>query len=148
MFPDLVNFIEKQLKILSDPLFGDIQDSKVDKRSIKIKSQKYKESSFATVAAVNTAMEPQENTATPGHDKKSCLCCQGAHPLGECNKLKKKMHKDKITFLKEKGVCFGCLKVGHMSKDCKARLICSVCNRNHPSVLHIQFKEKESIPLH
>lgn len=143
LFHDLVNFIEKQVKIMSDPLFGDIHESKVDtgKRSLKVKGQKYKESSFATVTA---DVEPEQPQTVPGNQKDPCLCCQGAHLLGECNKLKRMMHKDKIVFLKEKGICFGCLKRGHMSKDCKGRLICKVCNAKHPSILHIQFKEKES----
>lgn len=52
------------------------------------------------------------------------------------------MHREKIDFLKEKGVCFGCLKIGHMSKDCKSRLTCDVCNQNHPEILHIEQKDK------
>lgn len=41
-FPDLVNLIEKQVIILSDPLFGDIQNSRVDtgKRSLKVRGIK------------------------------------------------------------------------------------------------------------
>lgn len=53
------------------------------------------------------------------------------------------MHKDKIAFLKVKGICFGCLKLGHMNKDCKAHLTYKVCDKRHPSILHIKFKGNE-----
>lgn len=53
-----------------------------------------------------------------------------------------KVHKDKINFIKEKGICFGCLKVGHTSKDCRSRLDCNVCHQKHPSVLHIERQDK------
>lgn len=51
------------------------------------------------------------------------------------------MHREKIDFLKKRGVCFGCLKVGHMSKDCNSSLTCDVCNKNHPEILHIEQKD-------
>lgn len=56
------------------------------------------------------------------------------------------MHREKIDFLKEKGVCFGCLNVGHMSKDCRSRLFCKLCNLKHPTILHIHSKVKEIKP--
>ncbi|XP_062420786.1 BICD family-like cargo adapter 1 [Pungitius pungitius] len=56
--------------------------------------------------------------------------------------MQNKMHKEKLNFLKEKGICFGCLCVGHMSRDCEKRLTCTVCGQMHPSILHIQQKER------
>jgi len=62
--------------------------------------------------------------------------------MDACFSLKKKMHKEKISFIKERGICFGCLVPGHMSKNCYNRLTCKVCNQSHPTVLHIG-REKE-----
>lgn len=39
-------------------------------------------------------------------------------------------------------MCFGCLKAGHMSKECRSRLICSECNLKHPTILHNHSKDK------
>lgn len=61
--------------------------------------------------------------------------------MEEYKEFEKKKHREKVNFIKEKAVCFGCLHVGHMSKECKRRLTCKVCNQKHPSVLHIHFKE-------
>lgn len=153
-FSDLVDFIERQVKILSDPLFGNIQDAKpaaTVKSSTKTREKsRPRGSSFATaVTPVKTSV--QENLTTNGmkgnvpttNSQSSCLFCnKSGHTLGRCPQIRKKMHREKIDFLKEKGVCFGCLKIGHMSKDCKSRLTCDVCNQNHPEILHIEQKDK------
>ncbi|KAK0131196.1 hypothetical protein N1851_034101 [Merluccius polli] len=62
-----------------------------------------------------------------------------------CSQFGLKPHKDKVTFIKQNGVCFGCLeKAGHISKNCTKRLTCSICNKQHPSALHIKVKEQAS----
>lgn len=40
-------------------------------------------------------------------------------------------------------MCFGCLCVGHMSKDCRKCPICRVCNYRHPTLLHFHPKAKQ-----
>lgn len=59
-----------------------------------------------------------------------------------CPQLEKRTHKEKIGFLRDKGVCFGCLCIGHISKDCRKRISCGKCGLKHPTVLHIPAKEK------
>ena len=66
------------------------------------------------------------------------MCCNKDHALEECPRFEEKTHRDKINLLKEKGVCFGCLRIGHRSKFCDKRLTCKVCSQTHPSVLHIK----------
>ncbi|XP_031438690.2 uncharacterized protein LOC116224090 [Clupea harengus] len=141
-FADLVQFIEKQAKICSNPVFGDIQES-VASRSKRPEVSKPmfrpKVSYAANVAAVTTPV-----TSNMDSDVKSpCLCCDGAHSLEHCSDFKKKTHREKLNLLQEKALCFGCLRTGHRSKDCHAgRLSCNICNRMHPSVLHINFQVK------
>jgi len=142
MFSDLVKFIERQVKILSDPLFGNIQDAKQTstvKTSTIIKSRERSSprSSFATtVTPMETAVESngvERNLFISSHNY--CLFCNKIdHTLERCPQMKKKKHREKIDFLKEKGVCFGCLKRGHLSRDCKSRLTCDTVhvNKNIP----------------
>ncbi len=59
-----------------------------------------------------------------------------------CPQLRKRSHKEKFGFLKESGVCFGCLCIGHISKECRKRLLCDVCGLRHPTLLHTFPKEK------
>lgn len=97
MFPDLFNVIGQQVKSLSNPHFGNIQEAqphssvtyKVMPKSLN------KKRSLATVAAVNASEDIRHteqqvhNTSTPFMSK-SVLCgaCKGGHTL-KCAQLKK-----------------------------------------------------------
>lgn len=65
-----------------------------------------------------------------------------SHLLDKCLHFQLKLHPDKINFIKGNGICFGCSKVGNTRKDCGGRLNCNVCHQKHPSVLHIEEKDK------
>ena len=152
-FSDIVNLIERQVSIASSPLFGNIQDTFTSTPQYKERNKvsqgcfKGKGSSFATsVAAVNAQPVTQMQNERNLPDKPTrvfCLLCEEGHKLESCPKMEKKLHGEKMNFLKEKGVCFGCLSVGHMSKDCHRRLSCKVCNLKHPTILHIHSREKK-----
>lgn len=145
-FSDLVTFIERRVSILSDPLFGDIQDQStnaaVNKTLTRFKSQPRNKVRGSVVATTVTSLEPPEEVEEPPfHPEKAesvgCLCCSRNHSLEECKQFKGKKHKEKLLFLREKRICFACLCSGHMSRDCERRLTCQVCSQTHPTVLHI-----------
>ena len=69
------------------------------------------------------------------------MFCSGNHSLEKCQQFTRKKHRDRISFLKEQGLCFGCLCAGHLSRQCDKRLVCRVCGQNHPSVLHIDKRD-------
>ncbi len=79
-------------------------------------------------------------SASKSNENKTCLFCQGNRVLERCYALKKKSQRKKIDILKGKGICFSCLKSGHISKECDNRLVCEVCKQMHPTVLHIYRK--------
>lgn len=139
-FSDVVDFIERQVKILSDPVFGNIQDvSPVGGRKMNIKvSQPKTRSSFATTITAMPEIKEHHKMST----NRICLFCSGEHMLDVCNKLTRKSHREKMNFLMMRGICFGCLHTGHLSRDCKKRSICNVCSLKHPSLLHIYPHEK------
>lgn len=160
-FLDIVTFIEHQVRIVSDPIFGDIQNVQLNtgnKTFNKMKPQskpKFRGDSFATTITNidNTTLEENikskqvQQQSTPSAKTTSiCLCCSQNHTLEQCPQLEKRTHKNKINFLKEKGVCFGCLCTGHLSKDCDKRLTCKVCSQKHPSILHIKLKQSAENP--
>ena len=146
-FMDIVRFIEQQVRIVSDPVFGDIQDAAVIKGTIKSKPQmktQFNRNSFAThvsIANESKADVSQHEMSSTKVNPISCLYCAGGHALEQCPQLERKVHREKLDFLKEKGLCFGCLSTGHLSKNCDRRISCKYCNQTHPSVLHIKKKE-------
>lgn len=56
--------------------------------------------------------------------------------------LEKRAHDEKIDFLRKSRMCFSCLCIGHISKDCRQRLTCKVCYLKHPGILRIYQREK------
>ncbi|XP_028406789.1 uncharacterized protein LOC114529231 [Dendronephthya gigantea] len=67
---------------------------------------------------------------------KSCILCLKPHNLNECEEFRKKTLLERKGFIREKGLCFGCLKQGHISSKCNDKLTCKTCEKKHPSVLH------------
>lgn len=63
--------------------------------------------------------------------------------MEQCKLFEKKKHREKVEFIKGKGICFGCLHQGHISKYCRKRLTCTSCSKQHPSVLHIEQTEQK-----
>lgn len=136
-FTDLEEFIERQVRIVSDPIFGDFhypQHHSGTGRPVTrvrtmsgVKSQK--PCSYA--ATVTTSDNPTERKVTadapvtgmrptdkraPSQRNNLCSCCSQRHALEQCTKFDRKMHKEKISFVKEKGLCFGCLHSGHIKQ--------------------------------
>ena len=138
----LVSYVERQASVMSDPIYGNIQDLSITKVKPKLmlKQQIPKpKGTFATNLNVRPHQEPRNSDRSPDSP---CLFCKGDHKLKSCTELEKIVHKEKITFLKQNGICFGCLvKAGHVSKDCTGRLSCSICQKSHPSVLHIKTEQ-------
>lgn len=153
-FSHLVNFIDRQAKVALDPLFGDVIESpqtfKGKEKATKERSVKktgHRESMFAT-GVQDTTMEATAKKSSPSKGvltafQKPCLFCQKSHALSVCTKIKELTNTERIDFLKSKGLCFGCLTFGHLSKNCKKRLKCQICSRLHPDILHVK-KEDDS----
>lgn len=113
-FMDIANFVEKQVKILTDPVFGNIQDTATSTKQRKHKPlpcSSIRGTSFtATVNRVERIAQPVSKTKDiKPAAKKICPCCTGGHTLDVCARLEKMSHKQKIDFLKENGACFRCL---------------------------------------
>jgi len=155
-FTHLVNFIDRQAKVAMDPLFGDIIDhrnvvaEKVNRKEKYPVKKGITRSSFAT----NICMEerkPQyvskKQVSPPkmlNAFEKPCMFCTKDHALELCSELKEQPHMVRLEFLKSKGLCFGCLTQGHISKSCKKRMECKECSQKHPDILHIKENRKET----
>lgn len=133
-FKDLVKFINMQAKIAIHPLFENIKDSNKGQAKSPVNptaERKSHKTIFTTSATpmsaqtgVSTELKPSKRSTTSSISAftKQCLFCQGEHSMVQCKKLRKSLHKEKIDFLRGKGLCFSCLKQGHMSKSCEEKL--------------------------
>ncbi|XP_056099936.1 uncharacterized protein LOC130078447 [Rhinichthys klamathensis goyatoka] len=150
MFPDFVVFIERQIKILSDPLFGDLQGMPPDLSSNP--KSRHTGRGQATVAAINTASgsptsaawyQQRRGPVSQRNVEGSCCVCKSQHSVEKCSQLDEMTHREKLEALKVGRVCFSCLRRGHMSRECDKPLTCDICKHKHPTVLHIESKTQE-----
>ncbi|KAJ0068359.1 hypothetical protein NL108_005935 [Boleophthalmus pectinirostris] len=134
-FKDLVAFVERQVKILSDPLFGSIPESSAGSGGSRSRSQPNtaRGSSFATRVAPLAA----QDRGVKAVNSVTCDSCSEGHLLVDCPQFKIKGHKEKMDFLRERRLCFGCLCAGHLRRDCENIPTCDICGRLHHVVLHI-----------
>lgn len=66
----------------------------------------------------------------------SCHFCNKDHDLDECKEFAKLDGNTRYTFVVERRLCTGCLKLGHKKMYCKRKKSCKVCQRRHPTALH------------
>ena len=66
------------------------------------------------------------------------------HETSECRLYLAKTCEEWMTMLKEKGVCWSCLKIGHRIRDCRRKKICGEngCARTHHKTIH-----REATPI-
>ncbi|XP_072030104.1 uncharacterized protein [Amphiura filiformis] len=129
-FDDLVKFVTKQARIAANPVYGNIRDAKDAEKSKPVPRATIRRRAFASAVE-----RKDELTTTKGN---SCMFChKDNHALDSCYKLKNQPIKERLSYLKKFGLCFGCLKrATHIRKDCTNKLTCTVCKRHHPTVLH------------
>ncbi len=86
---------------------------------------------FNIKAQVKDSTRPEYKITSP------CSVCKSeAHGIAKCHIFAEKPMDDKRSFIRENYICFGCLRKGHISKDCKIRHICGTCGLRYPTCLH------------
>jgi len=154
-FIQLVEFVDRHSRVISNPLFGDLDALAGDKKhanksfqGAKLKREGKGSSSFATdlkqfgetqkdLTMMKSNIAPVISAYT-----KPCAFCEKSHTLEQCYQFGAKPYKDKFDFLRKNGFCFGCLIKGHLSKDCNRRSTCQLCSKRHPSMLHLTTQDK------
>ena len=151
---DLLEFLEKQAKAALDPVYGEAQNTR-ERVAVKTAKPVYKhKANFATTVVPvseqrNSKLQSSHNQSRPEKGnaiENDCIFCDKKHSIDLCDSFKQRPNKEKVEFIKSRGLCFGCLVKGHMSKSCPKRLSCQTCLKNHPTVLHIETPQESPKP--
>ena len=124
-FEDLVEFITVAAEAANDPVYGVTKTSTQNKNRSGTGSSSSSHHQTLSLLTSTSAVEP-------------CKLCSGQHDLEACEEFMSKTIDDKRTFIRDNRLCFGCLGVNHLSKGCRSRRRCSICQKNHPTSLHIE----------
>ncbi|XP_036340234.1 uncharacterized protein LOC118749538 [Rhagoletis pomonella] len=67
-----------------------------------------------------------------------CLHCSGDHPILKCASFKAADVQARWEFVKNRQLCFSCLRKGHITGKCRSRKLCGIngCQRYHSHLLH------------
>ena len=131
-FHDFVEFVKAEAAFSTNPVFSPCaikEKSKVERRT-EVKEQgsrKWKRGNFTSSFSTNVG--------NPS-DIHKCILCSKYHSLDSCQKFQGMKLKERIDFIRKKELCFGCLRVGHVSKRCLTRKNCDICQLKHPTLLH------------
>ncbi|XP_046803815.1 uncharacterized protein LOC111689370 [Lucilia cuprina] len=72
--------------------------------------------------------------------KKGCVVCTQTHYLSYCPTFNRVDTSSRIEIIKEKNLCFNCLKPNHRVQNCPSRITCEVCHGHHHSLIHLEHK--------
>ena len=134
-FQDFVIFIVTEAEIVCNPItsFHALHSSETNSENRHLKERKSKSSVFHTQTVTQNETHGQLKTGS----KPPCMFCHdNKHHLHRCPEFKEKSLEERRRYVKEKKLCYGCLKSGHNVKDCRIRHSCDSCKGRHPTLLH------------
>ena len=137
-FQDVVEFVEKEVEVATDPVFGAAEMAAIScgtKPSPVNKIEEAMKGKKSKVYVTKTSAE----TASGEY----CPCCKATHDLETCQHMLHKSINERLELIKKSGLCFGCLRHGHNSRQCRKRKTCSKCGARHPSLLHVDPKNRQ-----
>ena len=131
-FDRLVTFLEREIRIKLNPLFGKAAIADHTKKTDKSKGA----ASQAKKSIMSAATITKPDKVVVSSSQSLCTFCEFPHSFVDCRKFRKILHKDKLAFLLKHKLCFNCLQEGHRRSECLKKASCSVCSGGHPTALH------------
>ena len=145
-FAEFCKFISKEARISCNPVTS-LQALKADENKERGENSRAKYTlrdklspnlrTFATSSSEGNSDAVKESSpGTSGGKRTVCTFCKDNHELDSCAKFLKISLLERRKFIQANALCWGCLKWGHTSKECRGRKSCRTCSRKHPTSLH------------
>ena len=147
---DLNRFVAAKARAANHAVFGDIsvqqQPTTPGNARARLKQTPRNTSSLATNTYSEASSEPPNTHQN--QNRRRCPMCDSNHWLSQCIDFKRKSVKERIAFVRLKGLCDNCLVYGHRASACPKPRFCRVtgCNGNHSSFLHPRSVEQAPSP--
>ena len=140
-FAEFCKFMRKEARIACNPVTFP-QALKAEEAKDKVEPGRSKNSSrdkgdFRVKTFATKSEEKSGNAVTDSNSKKIiCAFCKNNHELDLCEKFSKIVLSERKKFVQTNALCWGCLKWGHVYKECRGRKTCRRCGRRHSTYLH------------
>ncbi|XP_055522479.1 uncharacterized protein LOC129716669 [Wyeomyia smithii] len=87
------------------------------------------------------------NTATASSTSDPhCEMCEERHPTFKCSSFNSLSTSERLSKVKERNICFNCLRRGHSVKNCPSKKSCFRCNKKHHTLLHLEGNASSTRP--
>ena len=141
-FSEFVKYVVMEADIVCDPVNCRQRKTEEESKGLRNKRDNRLPHGRSGTDPSRTLATRTKNDDSEEHERwaKICVLCNGKHELESCLEYKKMDVKARKEFAKTKGLCFGCLGRGHLSRECKKRKKCGTCGKFHPTSLHGDYK--------
>ncbi|XP_038070490.1 uncharacterized protein LOC119739571 [Patiria miniata] len=143
-FEEFVEFVRKEARVACNPISSlhalkATDESETEQTQGGSRRANRSRGTALTVGSNEINKMPKEGqTSTKSmFQPKPCQNCRKTdHHIDKCPGFGTKSLAERRKFIQENRLCFGCLKKGHLSKECRRKLTCDKCKRRHPTILH------------
>ncbi|KAK3740437.1 hypothetical protein QZH41_015487, partial [Actinostola sp. cb2023] len=144
LFSDLVEFVKTEANLATDPAFSpDILKRERNKEKSQDKESKGQQYNRRVPYASTHYTSTSSTREDEGVNVSQCPSCSKNHSLDDCQEFKDNSIEDRVKFVRNKSLCFGCYGNDHHSRNCTSRLTCKECGKRHPTALHRDSKNVE-----
>ncbi|XP_062711436.1 uncharacterized protein LOC134289528 [Aedes albopictus] len=123
-YEDTIQFLKDRVSVL-ERCRDTAEEAKTQRTSVK--------------PATRKQAFPNANAATaPSSADQRCTICDESHVTYKCSVFNGLSVSDRLAKVKQKNVCYNCLRSGHSVKNCPSKKSCSKCNKRHHTLLHLE----------
>ncbi|XP_013406078.1 uncharacterized protein LOC106170651 [Lingula anatina] len=141
-FETLVDFVQREARILTDPIYG--KNSLPENPPRKKATVHNIASSTSTVPAYQPRHNPANQTPSVTPVPESSCLYQENHTISKCTQFINKSTEERREFAKARRLCFNCLKGSHRAQECRNPGRWRHCAKKHHTLLH---QLRESAPV-
>jgi len=148
---DVVDFVKKAACEVNDPVYGAISivapEPSRDGRLQQQGNARPRGTTFVTMSSQSGTGSEYVSTGRQMSSRinRACVICGNGHThtLFGCQRFKDMRVDERITLVKQKQLCFNCLRPNHKTIDCYMKRTCSVpgCGKRHTKFLHPTSRE-------
>ena len=148
-FSVFCKFLKREARIACNPVISSkiLKEEECKREDLEKtgKSGRYQRRRNCLASGSSEVKEDTERRKREDKPKKEvCHLCKGLHNLDACEQFPKMSLSERMQFLRSRGLCHGCLKWGHLRRDCRHKKSCSTCNGPHPTLLHNDALKKDT----